>query len=375
MRVTAATRLRLRKATIPPVNLQEYDFAALQNRLLEQTQMSLQESKRSHRWAWDLQKWQREGYLEEVTDFGKLRDILIEKTGADASKQSTWKDIGYVGTLLSNLTKEEMTQLGLDEDTRDALKDKIKKYVTDGIGNSKQNITRETQVLSEREEAALEKAPTWEEIMNTIRDHYYIEILPLYDMATPEVHRHEMETYMILMLYILEPNIRSAWRLLKQKGDNKDDNIISFGRNGVVQFCMNKTKHDTQLPLPGVLCKETAKMMKKHYDMFLKDNQFSDGYFFHKQDGTWWDKRDSFTRHLDDTLKEIFPQANLGVGILRILEITSNWGETATKEEKRAFAFVTGHAWNSNQTSLYNRQNSSIGQKRKAVELDADTDW
>jgi hypothetical protein len=358
MRVTAATQLRHNKTTIPIVNLQEFDFEPLLNRLYDAYCRAEADNPKRY-----------------TSDLGKFKETILENTDADAETQTPSKYMGYVGTFLGVLSEQEMAQLGLDEDSRDALYSKITKFVNEGVDASKQNKTRATQVLSEREEVALENAPDWKEIVNTIREIYYKVILPMYDVAKPEVHRYEMETYIALMLYVLEPNVRSAWRWVMHKGDCKDDNIIMFGGNGVVQYCMNKMKHKSQVPIPGVLCEETARMMKKHHDMFLKDNQFSDGYFFHKKDGTWWDKRDSFTRHLDDTLKKIFPQANLGVAILRILDITNNWEETASEEEKAAFAFVRGHAWNSNQTSLYNRQNSIIGQKRKAAELDADTDW
>ena len=76
-----------------------------------------------------------------------------------------------------------------------------------------------------------------------------------------------------------------------------------------------------------------------------------------------------FTNHVNATLKKLFPDDNLHVSLLHIMEIIANCETGMTEEVTKAFATARGQSYELQQTKLY------MGIKAEGKVLGAEATW
>ncbi|KAJ3043851.1 hypothetical protein HK097_001643 [Rhizophlyctis rosea] len=352
------------------LSLQVPQFEAIAYRLVNEGN-----PKKPHRWLKMCIDFYKANLLTNVMDLSELQEKIYNHLNSKKSgnEKLVSKDtstllqyVGYVATFLGYVNDKELKHFGLTLSQKEVVKQRIFDFKNEKIDLLEKHRTQDT--LSAKEEKNLENAPSLADMIALIREIYHNEVRELYDSASPNRHRFKIEKYIILMLYILEPNVRSALHQLKFNGNCLYDNIIMFAIDGKVTICLNQMKRDTQTPILMQLCEESATMMRKHYEVFLKGTDSS--YMFKNFHWKPWTP-EAWNNNIRTTLKDLFPDSNLGPRLLRILEITTSWDADMTVEEKTQFAQARGQLYVPGQSELYNRNRSRfrLGKLKRSADL------
>ena len=333
----------------------------------------------------DTIAYHKDGILTNVADFNFLKQQILNRSHNNWRNRNKpiqedgdaiYQNVGKVRTTMKQFDDIIWKKLGL-EDSHEELCKSLETYVTFNRGRVKKGTTstgqtkkgRTSNTFTPAEEENLENCPSWVDIKDLINDIYHNLVFPLYDMADPSKYRYEIEKYILLKLYVDLPNVRSAWYCLQYEGHNLEDNIIQFDINGKVTCHINRMKRKSQTPITLYLEGDTAEMMRKHYDTFLKGRDSV--FFFRNSKGGLWMPH-SFTDCVHTTLQGLFPKTNLNARLLRVLQFTAGMIEDLTEEEKKYFAQERGQSYVPQQANLYNRFKETWVRGNAAVDSNVD---
>ncbi|KAJ3050034.1 hypothetical protein HK097_008984 [Rhizophlyctis rosea] len=320
-------------------------------------------------------EWFDANLLTDVSQFAKLRDKIYnhvkgtkrgnQKTASLETIQSRY--VGNVRTIINKLNESHLRTLGITVTERETLFRSMGTFIEKVP--KKTNETRGDNAFTQAEKGTIGHwVGEFELIIETVKNAYKA-VEPLYDQMNPHKHRSAIERIIRLVLYVMEPNVRSAWHSLTPEGDSGEDNVIHFGVNDRVTVVFNKMKRDWQTPLISDLHEYTAAILRRYYDTFYEKGKHYP-LFRNDNDGFWISK--SWTNRVTADLKSVF-DGKLSARTMRVLEIMhaneEKDGVKFTENQKIALAKARGQRYNPQQWDLYDRHMENNKGKKRVNEI------
>ena len=278
--------------------------------------------------------------LTDVAQFADLRDKIHNYVnGSKRGKQKSAtletvqsRYVAHVRAIINKLTTEDLKIVGITPAERKTLTASMTNFI-EKIAKDTENARKNNKFTEWENDTIGHWVSEFKKIVDIVKK-YYEAVEPLYDQMNPHKHRSTIKGEIRLVLYVLEPNVRSAWYGLTPEGASNEDNIIYFGINNRVVVVFNRMKRDWQTPLISDLHEYTAVILWKYYQTFYKKGNYYP-LFRNDNDGFWIAQ--SWTNRVTADFKTLF-DGKLSVRTMRVWEINvcsrrTEWGEIDGKSK------------------------------------------
>ncbi|KAJ3051606.1 hypothetical protein HK097_007368 [Rhizophlyctis rosea] len=303
------------------------------------------------------------GILTNVADLDDTCQKILQMHNKELKPDTLGQYLGQVATFFHKLDVSDLQILGITPAERETLWKRMCAKVTQLKTNNNNNAHRMKGTFSVKEKEMI-NGLDFPKFIQGARQNYYEHAEPLYDRSDFKEHWFTIQMAILMMIYALCPNVRSAWWDLVTDGNCKDSNFIVFDVTGKVIVVFNRMKNKSQTPLFYQMNQEMAPIMRRYYETFLKDS--NEVWLFRTSRGRPWASSQSFNNRLNQEFSNIF--GGLKNRVVRILEIMNSMDERFTEEQKVAQAAARGQKYIPNQLNLYNRplEDEHVSKKRKS---------